>query len=104
MEPFIVIVNRFMRLLPFLTAPNSYRRFHYELFYTYPDVWNGSEGDAAAPFGAPTTEPARAPEKPSFAGVGRGRAPVYPVGHHARPYLRSTEMNRAGPRRGEPFC
>ncbi len=106
MEPFKGILHRFMRLLPFLTAPNSYRRFHYELFYPYPDVWNGSEQDTAGFFTAPKGElgPAPAPVKSGFSGVGRSRAPVHPVGHHVRSYLRCIDVNHAGSYGGEPFC
>lgn len=48
MEPLRAMLSRFMRLLPFLTTPNSYRRFHYELLFPYPDVWAPGEQEPAA--------------------------------------------------------
>ncbi len=94
MEPLTVILNRFMRLLPFLTAPNSYRRFHHELFYPYPDVWNGSDDDAPL---------FCTPQNQSPTSVGRGRVSERPVGQHGRPYLSWIEMNHSSSHRGEPF-
>ncbi len=46
MDTLRAIMSRFLRLLPFLTVPNSYRRFHFEYFYSYPDVWS-APSDAA---------------------------------------------------------
>ncbi len=40
MKPITVVLNRFMRLLPFLTAPNSPRRFQSEYFIPDADVSN----------------------------------------------------------------
>ncbi len=48
MKPIAVVLNRFMRLLPFLTAPNSYRRFQFEYFIPCPDVWDAPGGKARA--------------------------------------------------------
>ncbi len=45
MDTLRAIMSRFFRLLPFITVLSSYRRFHFELFYPYPDVW--SDPDAA---------------------------------------------------------
>ncbi len=49
MDTLKAIMRRFLRLLPFITVLSSYRRFHFELFYPYPDVWNDSEDAAGSP-------------------------------------------------------
>ncbi len=103
MEPLTVILNRFMRLLPFLTAPNSYNQFHYDLFYPYPDVWNGLEDDAPIFFAPSRVQTGSAPARVASPGVGRRRISDHPVGHHVRPYLGWMDMNSSGPHRGEPF-
>ncbi len=36
MQPFKVMANRFIQLLPFLTVPGSLHRFQHELFHRYP--------------------------------------------------------------------
>ena len=99
MESFYKFLDRFIRLLPFLAGPFCYRRFHYEWFYPYPDVWNGPD-DPPALFAAPSGTSAR--QQPS-SGAGRARFPRHPVGHHARPYLTWVEMNSWGHHGGEPF-
>lgn len=38
MEALSAVLNRFMRLLPFLSAAKSYRHFPYELVYPYPGI------------------------------------------------------------------
>ncbi len=80
MEPLAGVFNRFIRLLPFLANLNSYRRFHYELFYPYPDVWGDS--DSSAP----------------------SRAPSRPLGHSIHPYLAPTDLDPSHSGRREPFC
>ncbi len=79
MEPLSAILSRFMRLLPFLTVPGSCRRFHFELFYPYPDVWSASES------------------------AGRGRSSDRTLGRYARPYLGWNDQHDAGSSRREPF-
>ncbi len=49
MNTFRIIMRRFLRLLPFITVLNSYRRFHFELFYPYPDVWSDSGDSPGSP-------------------------------------------------------
>ncbi len=48
MKPITVVLNRFMRLLPFLTAHNSHRRIQFGYFIPFPDVSNETGGKVRA--------------------------------------------------------
>ena len=47
MSGLAVIVSRFLKLLPFLTTPNAYRRFHYEFWLPFPDSWDEVDGSSS---------------------------------------------------------
>ncbi len=105
------VVDRFMQLLPFLTTPNSYRRFHFELFYPYPDILNGRETEAgqADPGEPPSAHGAgarsqhrRAPRRPQNRPA-RGNRSSSPAGTRLRPYLTWLELHESGSHRNEPF-
>ncbi len=91
MESLSRILNRFMRLLPFVTAPNSYRRFYYDLCVPYPDIWSESASSS------PTTQPAP-----------QGRAvsnpPAHTAGDEVRPSRHSVACHEIHTARQEPFC
>ncbi len=97
MEPLAVVLNRFMRLLPFLTAPNSCRRFHLELFYPYPDVSNGSDSPPRLLLTLPNLAPRARRRK-------HARASSPPLGHSMHPYLTPTDLDASHLGRREPFC
>ncbi len=111
MHPLKSVLHRFMQLLPFLTTPNSYRRFHFELFYPYPDILNGRETEASqadpdepqsAPGAGGGQHPGRTPHRPRSRpadgnqSLARSRA-------HLRPYLTWLELHESGSHRNEPF-
>ncbi len=102
------VLDRFMRLLPFLTTPNSYRRFRLELFYSYPDVWNDRHAQSSQAGPGKTQSGEReegssrcqpAPDKPA-----RHAAQPAAVRAHIRPYLTWPELHESGSHRDMPLC
>ncbi len=111
MQALKLVLHRFMQLLPFLTTPNSYRRFHFELFYPYPDILNGREMGAAQPFpdeppsaqgAGGSSQHRRAPRRPQNRPA-RGNQSSTPSGTRLRPYLTWLELHESGSHRNEPF-
>ncbi len=89
MEPLNVIWDRFMRLLPFLTLPNSCRGFHFELFYPYPDLSKSSDAAGYPPAAGPAAIPS---------------PPIEAQALHQGPYLTCVDLNHEDRSRREPFC
>lgn len=84
MRPIAVALNRFLRLLPFLTTPGSYRRFQHEYFVPFPDVW-------ADPVFPPHPDAPQAAE------------PAHPERQQAHPDLAPASLQHADAGRQEPF-
>ncbi len=84
------VAQRFMQLLPFLTTPNSFRRFHFELFYPYPDILAGRKSGRR--HHGMRNRPAH------------GSQSSVPAETHLRPYLTWPELHESGSQHGEPFC
>jgi hypothetical protein len=104
--------SRFIRLLPYLGGLSPCRCFHPELFYPYPDVWNGQEllpshsGPASTQSDQANAAQATGGPVPSGATRASVRRPGTgatggPIG---RPYLTPMEMHGSRCHRTEPFC
>ena len=111
MEPLNVILKRFIQWLPFLTNPFGYRRFHFELFYRYPDIWNDREIASGGVLTPPIRTDQVAPQEPVSPTADLSKAPrsrrgpesLRGSGLRARSYLSWMELHHFGPHGGEPF-
>jgi hypothetical protein len=90
MATFRTFMHRFLRLLPFLTTPNSYRRFYYDYWLPYPDVWND-------------TERSPHPAIRSSSQPGRDKLPAQGLSRNVHPYVRWMEFRQGPIHRREPF-
>lgn len=107
-----VILIRLMRLLPFVTTPNSNRRFHYEFFYPYPDVWDSTAYEPGNPVAPklPSGCEAAVQSRSSTTGAttarnrDRGSSSGPALGPQPHRYLDWKGLNESHRGRREPFC
>lgn len=90
MNNIATISKRFLRLLPFLTVPNCYKRFHWGYWLPYPNVWDDT-----------CKWPCLASPAPTMPGI--ERRPDQGPAKGAHPYLDWMELCSEAIHRREPY-